>query len=175
MKYTPFLLLLFFLAAIISCKKDKLTKETQNGANTFSCLIDGAIYKPCSEPPVIGSSNVPSLYGGLSISGNKTWASVGASCYESHVDKNITLTIDNLTGVGEYDLPDGTNEISYSTYDGIKSRQYSSYSTGNGKITITKDDRANTILSGTFEFEGADNNDPGKIIKISSGRFDIKY
>jgi len=29
-----------------SNKKDKLTKETQKGANTFSCLIDGKIFKP---------------------------------------------------------------------------------------------------------------------------------
>ena len=79
MKRTPLLLLLFSLA-IISCKKDKLTKETQKGANTFSCLIDGEIYKPCSEPRILGDPGIPSLDGGLSVSGNRMEARVSASC-----------------------------------------------------------------------------------------------
>ncbi len=174
MKPTPLLLLLFCFGAI-SCKKDGLTKETQKGANTFSCLIDGNVYKPCSNT-IIGGPNDPPLYGGLSISDNVTWAFIGASCNNPHNwNKNITIQIDNLTGPGEYMLSDRFNTIVYTIYENNLTSNYSSYNTGKGKITITKDDRANTILSGTFEFEGVDNDEPGKIVKVTSGRFDLNY
>ncbi len=172
MKYTPLLLLLFSLA-VLSCKKDRLTKETQKGANTFSCLIDGAIYKPCSHP-IIGGPNDPPFYGGLNISNGIASASIGASCSD-RASRHISLEIGNLTGPGEYLLSDFSNRAVYIIYGDNDVLSYSSYKTGAGKIIITKDDRANTILSGTFEFEGVDNDEPGKIIKVTSGRFDLNY
>ncbi|HRP57758.1 DUF6252 family protein [Agriterribacter sp.] len=172
MKHTPFLLLLFFLAAV-SCKKDRLTKETQKGANTFSCKIDGEIYKPCSEPRILGDPGIPSLNGGLSVSGNRMEARVSASCDKFREEyKNVYLEIGNLTGAGTYLLSDMSNRMIYENRPG---GEYSSLNTKSGRIIITKDDRTSKILSGTFEFEGIDNNDPGKIVKITSGRFDIKY
>lgn len=176
MKYTPFLFLLFFLAAI-SCKKDRLTKETQKGANTFSCLIDGKVYKPCSHRGIIGGPNDPSLNGGVYSSGNGMSASVSAAgCGESGAwDKNVYIEIGNLTGAGTYLLSDLSNRLQYTVRENNTIRVYSSLNTKSGRVIITRDDRASKILSGTFEFEGSDNNDPGKIIKITSGRFDIKY
>lgn len=172
MKHTPLLMLLFFLANF-SCKKDKLTKETQQGANTFSCLIDGKIYKPCSEPRILGDPGIPSLDGGISVSGNAMMATVSASCNKfREVNKDVYLEIGNLTGAGTYLASDPSNRMIYEDSPG---GVYSSLNTKSGQIIITKDDRANKILSGTFEFEGVDNNDPGRIIKITSGRFDIKY
>ncbi|MGN6435327.1 MAG: hypothetical protein ACTHMM_02295 [Agriterribacter sp.] len=137
-------------------------------------MIDGALFKPCSNP-VIGGPTDPPVYGGLSVSEDITRAFVGASCNESSQSRNITVKIGNLVGVGEYSLSDNFNGITYVIEDGITVKQYSSYGTRKGKIIITKDDRANTILFGTFEFEGGEYNDPGKIIKFTSGRFDINY
>jgi len=175
MKYTPFILLLFFFAAI-SCKKDRLTKETQKGAHTFSCLIDGSVYKPCSEPRILGDPGIPSLNGGLSVSGNRMEARVSASCNKFREEyKNVYLEIGNFTGTGTYLLSDLSNRLQYTVNDNNATRVYSSLNTKSGRVIITRDDRRNKILSGTFEFDGADNNDPGKIIKITSGRFDIKY
>lgn len=171
MKSAPFLLL-FLCLITISCKKDKLTKATQNGANTFSCLIDGNVYKPCSHT-IIGGPNDPPFWGGLSLSNGVAWASIGASC-NNDPDWTISIQIGNLTGAGEYSLSDFSNSAVYTVY-GNDTRDYSSLNTGKGKITITKDDRANTILSGTFEFEGVDNDEPGKIVKVTSGRFDLNY
>ena len=175
MKRTPLLLLLFSLA-IISCKKDKLTKETQKGANTFSCLIDGEIYKPCSEPRILGDPGIPSLDGGLSVSGNRMEARVSASCNKfREEDKNVYIEIGNFTGAGTYLLSDLSNRLLYSIYDNNTYREYSSKNTKSGRVIITKDDSTSKILSGAFEFEGVHNNDPGKIVKITSGRFDIRY
>lgn len=176
MKYTPFIFLLFFFAAT-SCKKDRLTKETQKGAHTFSCLIDGKVYKPCSEPRIVGSPPyIPPLNGGLSVSGSGMTARISASCYKSRAwDKNVYIEIGNFTGTGAYLLSDLSNRLQYTVNDNNTTRVYSSLNTKSGRVIITRDDRRNKILSGTFEFDGADNNDPGKIIKITSGRFDIKY
>ena len=108
----------------------------------------------------------------MSVSGNITRVSILASCNTSGT---VSIEISNLVGTGEYLLYGGSNGITFTTDDGISTKDYSSYSTGKGKIIITKNDRANTILSGTFEFEGMDYDEPSKIIKVTSGRFDINY
>lgn len=176
MKHTPVLLLFFFLTAI-SCKKDRLTKETQKGANTFSCLIDGKVYKPCSEPQIIGDPPyIPPLNGGLSVSGNGMTARISASCYKSLAwHKHVYIEIGNFTGAGTYLLSDLSNRLEYTTDENNTTRVYSSLNTKSGRVIITRDDRISKVLSGTFEFEGVDNNFPRIIIKITSGRFDIKY
>lgn len=148
MKYTPFLLLLLFIV-VSSCKKEKLTKETQKGINIFSCLIDGKLYKPAKSDDLLFNSD-PVLYGGLSVFDNYTIARVSAANRDSDPKKYITIEIGNLTGTGEYLLPDGSNGITYLTYKDNSTRTCSSYNTGKGKIIITKDDRENTILSGTL-------------------------
>jgi hypothetical protein len=43
-----------------------------------------------------------------------------------------------------------------------------------GKLTITKYDKINRIISGRFFFTGKDAV-TGKIVNITDGRFDIKY
>jgi hypothetical protein len=52
--------LLFFLCSLLigsSCRKhkqanpvDQLPPETQTGANTFACLVDGKVFKPKGDP-----------------------------------------------------------------------------------------------------------------------------
>ncbi len=115
--------------------------------------------------------------GGVYSSGNGMSASVSADgCGESGAwDKNVYIEIGNLTGAGTYLLSDLSNRLQYTVRENNTTRVYSSLNTKSGRVIITKDDRASKILSGTFEFEGVDNNDPGKIVKITSGRFDLNY
>ena len=42
-----------------------------------------------------------------------------------------------------------------------------------GKITVTRLDLQNQIISGTFEFKAVNNN--GKVVVITDGRFDKKF
>jgi len=176
MKSAPFLLL-FLCLITISCKKDKLTKATQNGANTFSCLIDGKIYKPAKSEGSL-FNNDPVLYGGLSIADGYSIARVSAAYKASYPRKYIIIEIENFSGVGEYFLSDLNNRISYIERDLTDPPSiitFSSLYTANGKITITKDDRINTILSGTFEFTATSPANPGRTINVTSGRFDLNY
>lgn len=51
------------------CKKEKLTEATPIGANTFSCKINGKVFRPCkgglfSDEPLFGNVSVSS---GLAI------------------------------------------------------------------------------------------------------------
>lgn len=172
MKYTPFLLLLFFLANF-SCKKDGLTKETQKGANTFSCKIDSKIFRPCYQSPIIGGVDIPALDGGVNMIDGRRRAVVYANNQCNNAGDAILLEISNLTGEGEYSLADSDNQASYRDR---YSYYYLSNYTRKGKIAITKDDETNKILSGTFEFSAEDSTtNPGKIVEITSGRFDISY
>ncbi|MGN6435328.1 MAG: DUF6252 family protein [Agriterribacter sp.] len=175
MKYAPFFLLLFSLFST-SCKKDGLTKETQNGANTFSCILDGEIFKPAKSEGSLFNSD-PVLYGGLSISDDYSIASVTAAYKASYPQKYITITIEKFQGIGEYLLTSQDNIVTYTQYMTEEPLviNYSSLHTLSGKVVITKDDRLNTILAGTFEFTASSPDDPGRIVTATSGRFDLNY
>ena len=165
--------LLTLLSTIIilctaGCQKEKLTKETQNGANTFSCTINGKVFKPCKGSGFAG----PSLFGGVLISG-LTQASITAKCTESEPYQYVTIDLEHFQGVGQYLLNSTNNICEFLKY--YPDKRYSSAITQKGKVVITKDDRVNYVLSGTFDFEAANINDAGDIVKVESGRFDISY
>ena len=166
--------LLTLLSTIIilctaGCQKEKLTKETQNGANTFSCTINGKVFKPCKGSGLFSTNP---LFGGVLISGS-TSVSIYAQCFDSDPEREINIELENFNGIGEYLLNSGNNFCRLSEYNPLK--KYSSSVTQKGKVVITKDDRINYILSGTFEFEAANLNDANDIVKVESGRFDISY
>lgn len=51
---------------------------------------------------------------------------------------------------------------------------YKSTLTLNGKVAITKDDRVNFILTGTFEFTAANTTNLTDVASISDGYFNLK-
>lgn len=171
MKYTLFQLLLLLTLAT-SCKKDGLTKETQKGANTFSCLIDGKIFKPCFKDE-FWSDDFPALGGSVDTIQGPLTARIYAENQCESRKRSIHLEIKNFRGVDEYSLAEPDNRA---IYDDIDDPFLNSTQTKKGKIVITKDDRVNFILSGTFEFIGEDSiNSPGVTVEVTSGRFDINY
>ncbi|WP_461485395.1 Riean_0653 family protein, partial [Pedobacter sp.] len=95
------LLLTFFLAA---CKKEKLTKETQIGANTFSCLINGKLFVPkqalFSGEPLYGIYNPT----------NKTLCIGAPSSSADNTD--VQIDINDYNGVGVYPLS-SNNSVGY--------------------------------------------------------------
>lgn len=145
----------------------KLPRETRSGKNTFGCKIDGKVFKPCESS---GLFTTDPLYGGVTT--NPTaYAGVGAHCYEHWPRRDVGITINNFRGVGEYKISGydvrGTYQENYIWFD--------SNPAGSGKVIITKDDRQNRILSGTFEFTAQSSNNPNETVTITDGRFDINY
>lgn len=170
---TSLLSLLVFFILFLGCKKDGLTNATQSGANTLSCKINGRVFTPCRDEGIFGS---PSLFGGVSVSAI-TIASVTGKCANDFPKRYISIELSNFHGTGEYLLTDINNRGTYTEYIPTLPlvKTYESLITAPGKITITRDDRTNYILSGSFEFTAANTDSTNDIITVTDGRFDISY
>jgi len=173
-KILHILLLPIVLAA--SCKKDGLTKETQTGANTFSCKVNGKVYTPSGGD---GWSVWPIEGGGYQdVDGN-----VGLYIRTiSGNTKYIDIYIKKINSTGIYYL----NSNTWGFPCAVRSESYGSYSAkdnaGNYSDFITNTRytgwvnlkyMANHIYAGTFEFT-AYNQQTGETVTITDGRFDIK-
>ena len=88
----------------------------------------------------------------------------GLNLNASKNNEGIHIGINNLLTEKDYDLSNQNAEYS------IGSNFYKSVE---GKLSLKKYDKENQIISGTFSFSVKDDND--KIIKITDGRFDLRY
>ena len=174
----PILLLLIVGFIIVtSCDKDddqspvdKLPPITQNGAQTFGCLINGEAF----IPPKIGRNSPRSFY--QFVRGAYTFNFSGSTGGGSEMLTIIIGGID-ISGLseGEFILTEEESGNFYGEYllgGGLELS--SATSTNNpGKLIITNFDAENFIISGLFSFTVDDNN--GNIIEITEGRFDLNY
>ena len=196
MKKTTIFLLSVFLS-LASCSKDssssgfQLPPETQTGANTFGCIINNQVFYPRD-----GTSTLFNPGGkGLILWGDPS-DPTGLGNYEEIEIRNLqdakpaNSMIIHLQGfaqigVGEYfwhpsnfyNSIDGLmqNYVYAKIYDASVNgwRYYGSYE-NSGKVTITRYDFINRIVSGTFS---------GKLrllngnteLDVLNGRFDIKW
>jgi hypothetical protein len=171
MKNKKWLLIFSALSAIcigFSCKKDGLTKETQTGANTFSCKVDGVVFKPSESGGLFGSPpitvyNFP--YNGFTLLGKYYGDRVTFS-------KNVMLNLIFIKTTGSYKLGlnknNGIYEIDYAGGPVFRTDE-----THTGIVNITRCDSVNHIYSGNFSFTGIDKN-TGKTVNVTDGRFDVK-
>lgn len=184
MKTLYFFSILLFSIFFLSCEKDdyptptpepteieKLPEATQMGANTVGCLVDGQAFMPSGS-----LSNSTNPYCGYfydsfalvfrfvknedNITGNGT---VSVAVYSSNVilaeDEKYRLALDKHTG-----------------FYRITSQNSQSYETDNnnhGELHITKLDKQNNIISGTFWFDAV--NLQGEKVEIREGRFDMVF
>lgn len=161
-KFNPkqfyFLLLAFcfLLTTGMQCKKSSetpkevLPAETQTGKGTFGCLVNGEVWLPKGNFPYSGLT-ATIQFGGLNLMASKS-------------NEGINIGIANIMDTKDYELNNKNAEYS------IGSNFYKSI---NGKLTLKKYDKTMQIISGTFSFEIEDIN--GNTIKITDGRFDLKY
>ena len=183
MKQTIIYLLIATLAiSCSSCKKnvttnpiDQLPPETQTGANTFGCLVDGQVFLPNGDPfgGPIKKASYQFVNGGyyLIISGGKS---------NDNDISSVSIFSDSLKlSVGTFQL----------TSRNVKNKLYGKYvfsaigNSGiyyytneiyNGQVKITKLDEVNQIISGTFWFDAADSTQ-GKVVKVRNGIFDMTF
>jgi hypothetical protein len=177
MKHILFILLLPLLINA-SCKKtvtpnptpavEQLPPATQEGKNTFGCLINGNIWVPYKTD---FSRKLEVWYDPTYRNGSLR---IIAERKKESVDQSITIAIDSLDHLGYYSLNFSGSKIYYD--DVIRNCIYDSFDTSvfkMGKLNITKLDHQNRIIAGTFEFtlfkSGCDT------IKATEGRFDVKF
>jgi hypothetical protein len=195
-KKTFFPLLVFFW--LISCSKDdnpviedqlaKLPPETQIGANTFGCIINGQVFYPRDGTSSLFSPGGKGLKFWGAPGGNREYNELEIRNLQDAKPANSMIIhlqgLDQL-GVGEY-LWKETNF--QSSIDGLMQnyvfakiynpsvngwQYYGSYE-NSGKVIIKRYDFSNRIVSGVFSGKLRLHNSTEEI-DIINGRFDINW
>jgi hypothetical protein len=169
------LLILLMSFTLCCCDKDdnkptnpvsQLPPETQVGANTFGCLING---KPFV---VLNTSQQTAIYqdGGLLIGGQKNINNnlTQVSMFISEANIGEIIAENNSYVLNSNSVPKGEYYIENQNCFYFTSSNYT------GSLMITKIDNINFIISGKFEFKSISDN-CADIINITNGRFDLQY
>lgn len=162
-----FILPLLCILTAAACKKDDLPKATQTGENTMAAKLNGKAWVKKACASCIG--------GGTALRVNYEDRSFfGISGEDRDQNITITLVVPVLKKVGTYNL--SSRETNFARlYNNNNNINYFSSNNNMGKITITKINLAEQIISGTFEFTAEDENNPANTVEVTDGRFDIKY
>jgi hypothetical protein len=167
------LLLLSSIFISSSCTKnnpapaeEELPPETQTGANTFGCKVDGKIYTAKGKDGLLSTQYV---FGGASNS--QASFNIGAS--NTNQKFNFSLTVNYVGSLGilltsAYPYEGNFQDNSNGTIPGGLN-SFPTDSLNIGKINLKY--LSSNIASGTFEMDAKNAN--GKIIHITEGRFDI--
>jgi hypothetical protein len=175
------LLLLTLTLTLSSCHKDdntfssndQLPPETQIGANTVGCLVNGQVYLPSQSGLNSPVNCFYQLYNGeyfftMAFSDNKNSGpdvSVQTARLNLQVGQTYILN-KNIIANGDYTGGGGTYRLS-------TSNKYYTNTIKTGELKITKLDLPNAIISGTFWFDAI--NTAGTVVEIRQGRFDWKF
>jgi hypothetical protein len=157
------------------CKKQntepQLPPETTTGVMTFGCKVNGKVFVPK------GSLVGPGLFAQYIYLGSGPdggwFLNIGAANRIDEPNTDIAIATDSLF------LAEG---MSY-TLKKQKGYAYGQYGSGiffyqmrsndSGNLYITKHDQVQRILSGRFSFTAS--RSTGDLVKITEGRFDVRY
>jgi len=174
-----FLFISILLFTLLSCHKDRdqdsdvLPVATQSGANTGGALVNGKIWVSKIEKSsiVVGENNT--IYKHTNEYPNPYSLTIHLRNINNLTGNNITIRLKSSSDFvpGDYEL----NEIENSTGDYFTSGIfYFTDADNKGVLTITKFDKVNKIVSGTFSFK-CRYYYTGEIVNITDGRFDRVY
>lgn len=178
-------LLLFCFFIFSQCKKEKdktpieqLPPETQTGANTFGCLVNGQAFKPGGAQLSGGSLNA--IY--QNIFPNTRSGYVFAISAKNHQEyckyKQVGFGFDSVSmRIGVYNLEQKVNGKGGGGYlETYCNQPYIEFLTNEivrGQLDLKKFDSINQIACGTFWFKAV--NDIGDTVNVTEGRFDVRY
>jgi hypothetical protein len=178
MKNQFFILAIFSFFAI-SCKKEikDLPPATDTGSNTFGAKVNGNLWKPQGFGPFPANDILEATIAGDDI---QIWARNFAS---SPNETEFYLLIKDMTGPGTYplnaDIPAHPYRgVSYGYYvkrNFTPLNEWSTSASYTGSITVTKFDRTNKIIAGTFQFNAINMYNTPEPLTVTEGRFDVKY
>ncbi|MDP9048259.1 MAG: DUF6252 family protein [Bacteroidota bacterium] len=165
-----------------SCKKNNvppvnqlslLPPPTQTGANTFGCLVNGQAFLPGGP-----SSASPLQCNYIYTAGGYYFTILTTNKDNNGLIKQIQIETDSLTIVeGQTftlkEVVGGNATAVYALAINNTLNTYLTTSTISGQLTITKLDQTHQIVSGTFYFNAV--NTVGDIVKVTDGRFDMRY
>jgi hypothetical protein len=179
--------LMLFILFLPGCKKDNLPEPSQTGANVIACKVNGKAWIADA-----GQSFNQKKFSLLYNSRFKPKRQFVLSGYRITKDGNshIMLAVEDVRTTGTHSFAFDTqpypgnmvsqNHASYIQYKPSQA-EYLTNSRYTGSITFTRVDTINHILAGTFEFTAehtgspGSSDSPGQTVKVTDGRFDIKY
>lgn len=172
-------LTIFTSSIIASCTKEKITPKTeleklpaktQDGKNTFGCLYDDTAWIPHNTATFGIPINLSASFenGILAITCNRR--------NEKSQDYDfMTIGIHGIIEPGVYNFRKNVGDTVVIKLES----PFKEFKDNNiGTFKITRLDKMNRIVSGEFSFEVVDAsmvNPSSAIIKVTEGRFDLKY
>ncbi len=175
MRWFTYILLVF---TFTSCSKDiiELPAATQTGEHIFGCKLDGVFWVPEGFGIVPTAPLLEARFIDDNIKINARYFAT------SPTESEFEIYLKNVTEPGVYPLnkkvsiyPNQTESYAYHIKRKITPLdQWVTNANYTGVVHITKVDRVNKIVSGTFEFRAESMSNPGEFITVTEGRFDIK-
>ena len=172
-----FILLIAVLSITLQCKKKKeepqLPPATTSGEMIFGCKINGEIFVPRDGN---GKPGLYVQYVNLGDVPDGGWH-LNIPAYNYKTKRGVSIETDSLLleegKTYEYKTTRGTANSFYieDIPNGVD--VYPKLDEETGSLHVTRFDRINRILSGTFSFVGT--NSTGKKVNVTEGRFDIRY
>ena len=169
-------LALLFVFSSCSKEVDELPPATQTGANTFGAKVNGKNWTP-ARFGIIPANNLLEAF----INSPESIIIYARNFSSSPTETVMELQIGGLTGPGVYHLNKTISKPSADGYAYYVKRtitpegEWQTSTDYTGTVTITKFDRTERIISGTFEFRAGNLSNPSESITVSDGRFDVKY
>ena len=161
----------------ISCKKevDELPPVTQTGAHTFGAKVNGAFWVPQGFGPFPANDILEVLLIGDD-------ARISARNFSSSPNETeFYIHLKNVTVPGTYQLNTNvshpSSDASYAYY--VKrtmtpTDEWITTAAETGEVVVTRIDKANLIISGTFRFTGKTIYGSAPNLSVTEGRFDLK-
>ncbi len=174
------LLLVLVTTFVLSCcdkdgqifaSKDKLPPETQTGANTVGCLVNGKVFLPHQA----GIDSPVNCY--YQFVNGYYYFTIAFSDYRKQSIESVNVfTSKTVLTIGQiYSLNQGynPNKGGGAEYYTDLNNKFSTNLINVGEVKITRIDVSKSIVSGTFWFDAT--NSKGEKVEIREGRFDWNY
>ena len=159
------------------CKKGKpdepqLPPETNIGAMTFGCKVNGKIFVPKDGR---GRPGLYVQYVNLGPGVGGGWyLNISAINWLPSTPEGVNINTDSLIlrEAVTYSFKYRKKGFVGAFYE--NGPQYDATENNLGELRIKKFDNVSRIISGTFFFTGTDNSN-GQTVSVTEGRFDIRY
>ena len=178
-----FCLILVTTTTGMKCKKetgiDALPPITQEGRETFGCLVNGIAFTPKGSN--LGGPTLSSYYQYVQ-SPTLEGLFFNVSAKKKNGDSNGT----EIISIGTLQLPieqggkyklgikySGNATAQYGIIISINSDYFNTNGVATGELNISRFDEVNQIVAGTFWFDAV--NDKGEKVEVREGRFDVHF
>lgn len=168
-----------FIYLLYSCSsddnsRDKLPPETQTGANSAGCLVNGKVFLPKKEginPELVCNYEFidGEFFFNLAFSDLRNGGTESVAINHNRV----SLEVNQIYIMNKNNIVDGDFTGGGGSYFKIITNKYYTNTIKTGELKITRLDLQNSIISGTFWFDAV--NSSGEVVEIRQGRFDMRY